>query len=326
MSALNPPVLVTGACGYIGGHLVRRLLAQGRHVRALVHRRAPEGLGRRVEVVHGDIRDPALAERAMSGVDTVLHLAACASAFRKNPADFWDINVVATCRLLEAAERLGVRRFVHVSTILALPPYQAADVGPAAQKLTPYEVTKMAAERCVQGAASRGLHVVTIRPTRVYGPGAATEANAVTRLIAQYLKGQFRLRLADGGVLANYVHADDVAAGILLAAERGTRGAQYLIGGTENVSLTGLLDTVADVAGVRRRTVPLPVPVAVGAGRIAEAWGRIAGRTPLTAGWVRTFLEDRRADIAPAREHLGYDPRPLRDGVAETVEWLRHAN
>lgn len=321
---MTAPVLVTGACGFIGGHLVERLLAQGRTVRALVHRRAPEVWADRVEIVYGDIRDERVIGAAVAGAGTVLHLAACACAWRRDPRDFWEVNVAATMRLLEAAQRQDVRGFVHVSTILAAPPHRPARVGRAAQRLTPYELTKMAAEDYVRTAAAHGLHAVIVRPTRVYGPGAATEANAVTRLIAQYLAGRFRFRLADGGVLANYVHAGDVAQGILLAAEHGASGAEYVVGGGENVPLTGLLATVDDVAGLHRRTVPLPGSLAIGVGHAAELWGRLGGRVPVTAGFVRTFLEDRRADITPARTRLGYAPRSLRDGVAETVAWIRH--
>lgn len=321
---MSGPTLVTGACGFIGGHLVRQLLDAGHSVRALV--RHPEqlapDLGARLDLVRGDVRDVAAVGVAVAGAEVVLHLAACASAWRRDPREFWRVNVQGTGRVLRAAARHGVRRFVHVSTILALPPHRSARVGGAAARLTPYEETKMAAERLVQEAAARGLHAVTVRPTRVYGPGPRTEANAVTRLIALYLAGRFRVRLADGGALANYVHAADVATAIRLAASRGPRGARYVIGGLENVSLSALLALVGEISGVRRGTVALPARLGLAIGRAAEWWGALGGRPLLTAGWVRTFLEDRRADVWPAHHDLGYAPRSLREGLAETIAWI----
>jgi nucleoside-diphosphate-sugar epimerase len=321
------PVLVTGANGFIASYVVRRLLDRGDAVRVLVRRPAalPAPVRAAVTVVAGDLRSEATLRLATESCGAVLHLAACAKAWSADPAEFHDVNTVATTRLLAAARDAGVSRFVHGSTILATPPHRSADVPLDAARLTPYEVTKIAAESEVQEAVHRGLPAVIVRPTRVYGPGHLGDANAVTRIVHLYLQGRFRVRIADGGVLANYVHADDVAAGILLAAERGTPGAAYYLGGTENVAFVELLEHVARIGGVRRRVVAVPPAAALALGRAAEWWGALGGTAPVTAGWVRTFLEDRRVDITPTRTALGYAPRSLHDGLVETIAWLRAA-
>ncbi len=315
---------ITGATGFIGGYLVRQLLAQGARLRVLARRpeRLSPELRERVEVVPGDVRDRRALAALTEGAHTVLHLAACVRAWSRDPAEFRQVNVEAVEALLEAARRAGVGRIVHVSTVLAGPPYRAAPLDGAYRRLTPYEATKREGEERVDAYAAAGDEAVIVQPTRVYGPGPLDDANAATRVVALYLAGRFRLRLRDGDVLANYVHAADVAMGIRLAARRGRSGARYVLGGDENLSLRAFLALVDELTGGHRRVLTLPPALGLTVARAAEVWGRLGGTPPLTAGWVRVLLEDRRADIAVTRRDLGYRPRPLREGLQETVAWL----
>lgn len=315
--------VITGATGLIGRYVLRQGIDAGRRIRAVVRR--PEALGEpiryRIEIVRGDLRDRAVFPAALRGVHTVLHLAACARAWARDPAEFTSVNVDAVERLLEAAYAHGVERLVHVSTVLTRPPYRPAPVNGSARQLTLYEETKRAGERLVDSYVAAGGQAVVVHPTRVYGPGPETDANAVTKAIALYLNGRLRLRLADDDVVGNYVHAADVASGIWLAAQRGARGAHYILGG-ENAPFREVLRLVDEIAGTHRRVLALPHSLALAAAHAAEFWGRLGGRTPITPGWVRILLEDRRADVEPTRRELGYEPRPLRDGLAETIAWL----
>lgn len=316
--------LVTGATGFIGNYLVRRMLTEGTGIRVLV--RTPERLDAdvrsQVEIVRGDIRSTAAVERAVRGAHTILHLAAHARAWSRTPSDFTAVNVQGVERLLDAAAHEEVRRLVHVSTILTLPPYRTAPACGRHAAPTPYESSKLAGERLVEAYAAGGRHAVIVHPTRVFGPGPLTDANGVTKMIAFYLRGRFRLRIADGDVLANYVHAEDVAYGIMRAAESGRSGAHYVLGGEENVSLAALLALVGELAGIHHGVLALPPFAAFAVARAAELWGRLGGRPPLTPSWVRSFLEDRRVDITPTRQELGYAPRSLRQGLRETIAWL----
>lgn len=316
---MSHPVVVTGATGLIGTHLVGQLLAEGARVRVLV--RSPASLAEdwrgRVEVAVGDIRDPRAVERALSGARTVLHLAALARAWARDPSIFTETNVHAVRHLLEAARRHRVERLVHVSTALTLG-FGRRSPGAA----TPYERSKLAGERLVEAYARDGGHAVIVHPSRVFGPGPLNDANAVTRIIASYLRGRFRVRIADRGVRANYVHVSDVAHGIRLAAERGRSAGHYVLGGVENLSLVAFLNRVAALAGRRRWVMPLPACVALGAGAAGELWGRISGGTSLTRDWVRVFLRDQPLDIEPTRQELGYAPRTLEQGLQETLDWL----
>jgi farnesol dehydrogenase len=323
---MRETVLVTGATGFIGRYVLRRLLAErpAATIRVLVRR--PELLEpaarERVEVHVGDLCDGGAIERAVAGARRVLHLAALARAWDRKPSAFLDVNARAVARLLDACARWGTERLVHVSTVLAVPPNRPAPIGRRFLEPTPYERTKQEAERLVRSYVAAGGDAVIVRPTRVYGPGPLTDANGVTKLLSVYLRGRFRFRLADGDVLANYVHVDDVAAGILQAARSGQRGEAYFLGG-ENISLRGFLALASEISGVRRRLIALPAGPALAVAALAELWGRAGGTAFVTPGWVRIFLEDRAVDVEASRRAIGYAPRPLRNGLAETIAWLR---
>ena len=321
-------VLVTGGTGFIGAHVVRRLFAEGpaTRLRLLARRpeRVPRAIGSAVEVVAGDLLDRAAIRSAVTGVDTVLHLAALARAWAPDSSSFHATNVGALSMLIEEMNRAGVQRFVHVSTVMAGGPQgPGRGRGPNGSRVpSPYEVSKREGERLVLDHAASNHHAVIVRPTRVYGPGPLHDANGVTKMLHLYLQGRFRIRLDDNDVLGNYVHADDVARGVILAARRGARGAIYTLG-SENISLRGFLELASEVAGVRRVVVPIPAWAGLAIGGVAELAGLVGGTPVITRAWVRTFLEDWRVDIESARRDLGYDPRPLRAGLAETIAWLR---
>ena len=324
---MSKVTLVTGATGLIGKFVAEQLLSEGHAVRATVRQanRLDAELRKAVDVRIGDLRDDRFVAQSMDGVSDVIHLAACTKAWSRDSNEFHDVNIRAVETMLERASTDGLERFVHVSTILTYPPHTPAPVGGRAQRLTPYEATKKEGETIVERYAANGGHAVIVHPTRVYGPGPLNDANAVTRTVALYINGRFRTRLADRDVLGNYVHASDVARGILLAAERGRSGAHYLLGGGENVSFADFLLQVAAAAGVRPRwVVRLPVPIAMTVGRAALLLARLGGPALITPEWIRTLLEDRRADIGPAKHDLGYEPRSLEDGLKETIAWLRN--
>jgi farnesol dehydrogenase len=316
-------VLVTGATGFIGRYLVRQLLDAGDTVRVFVRR--PWALGEdidsHVEIVKGDLCDTDALEAAVGGADVVLHLAACARAWARDASEFTVANVAAVECILSAAEKHRVERLVHVSTALTRP--LTTGDGTIARDLTPYESTKLAGEKAVEDYARRGHHAVIVHPTRVYGPGPLNDANGVTRVVDLYMRGRFRVRIADGDVRANYVHVADVARGIVQACERGRPGAHYVLGGPSNVSMREFLDLVSRIAEVRRRVVAVPPAAALAVARLACAWAELGGSTSITPEWVRVFLADMPFDVGPTQRDLDYRPRQLETGLRETIAWLR---
>ncbi|MBI2402094.1 MAG: NAD-dependent epimerase/dehydratase family protein [Gemmatimonadetes bacterium] len=260
------------------------------------------------DVIWGDIRDPAAVTRLLQGADLVFHLAAHARAWAANPKDFEAINVEGTRNVASAALTAGVRRVVHVSTELV-----DGDE-------TLYQRSKRGAEQVVHQYLARGGDAVIVRPTRVYGPGPLTPANSVTRIIALYRRGLFRLRIADGGARANYVYVDDVVDGLLAAAERGARGAVYLLGG-ENLSLEELTTLIAEVTGRRHGLWPVPRAIARLVGAACELGGRLGIEPMITRQWVTILTADRPISSDAAVRELAYHPRSARDGIAATVAW-----
>jgi farnesol dehydrogenase len=316
--------LVTGATGFIGQHVVTQLLCETAQVRILARRpeMVDQQLARQVEVVRGDIRDAASVMRAMRGSECVLHLAGLARVWARDPGEFRSINVTGVGNVLRAAHAAGTARVVHVSTVLTLAPHRPARVRGVARRPTPYEESKQAGQALVEDYMAAGGDAVVVHPTRVYGPGPLNDANAVTRIIAMYLSGRLRLRLADGDAQANYVHVEDVAAGIVQAARLGIAGQNYVLGG-ENASLRDLLAMAGNFAGVHRWTIPVPVGPALAIAGALEWWGRIAGNPPITRSWVRVFLQDQRVDPQAACAALRLTPRPLSEGVREVVHFLQ---
>jgi farnesol dehydrogenase len=314
--------LVTGATGLIGRHLVTQLRRQGAAIRILA--RNPEQLDPEpwagVEVCRGDLCSPLRIAVAMSGVDTVIHLAALTRAWSRDPDEFIAVNVAGVRDLLAAAVATGVRRVVHVSTIMTHPSITGRRA--PSRRLTDYEATKLAGDRLVETAADRGLDTVMVHPTRVYGPGPLGPSNGVTRLIGLALRSPVVARLADRDALGNYVHAADVATGIRLAAERGSAGSRYILGG-ENLSIRALLAMVGELSGRQPLVVPIPVSLATAAARVAVTVGHLGLPVPATPDWVRVFLEDQSVDITPTRRDLGYAPRSAAVGIEETIRWLQ---
>jgi farnesol dehydrogenase len=301
-----------------------RLIARDAAVRVMVRDpdRLPPEIRPHVEIVRGELGDREAADRATAGATRVLHLAALATAGVRDTAAYHRLNAGAVQILLEAAARHGVARFVHVSSVAALPPVRPARARGLPRRPTEYGRSKTASEQAVARYMAAGNDAVIVRPTRVYGPGPWNDANGTTRLAAMYLKGQMRIRLRDGDVEANYVHVDDVARGIELAADRGRCGAAYMLGG-ENATLQHYFALIAEITGVRRVVVPVPPQVVLPVACLGAMWCRLGGHASVTPSWLNNFLEHRPVDIGPARADLGYDPLPLREGLRRTLAWLK---
>lgn len=314
-------ILVTGAGGFIGRRLVERLKGRA-PLRVLVRR--PVDFGPDVETVAGDVLDAAAVRRAMRDVGVVYHLAGLARAWARDAGEFHRVNVGGLDHVLRVAADTGGVRVIHTSTVLTLLPFNDAPVQGVRARPTPYEISKRAADQLVATWAADGLDVLTVHPTRVFGPGPLHDANGATKLMVSYLRGLVPVRLADGGVHGNYVHVDDVVEGMMLAGSRGRAGRRYTLGG-ENLTLSDFLGLVAEASGVRRRTLAVPVRLAALVGTTAELWGRVGGSPFITRGWIRTYLQDHAVGIEATSAELGYRPQPVAVGIQRTVEWLAAA-
>lgn len=316
------PVAVTGGTGFIGSHLVHRLIHHGARVRVLTRQPrscVPRPLRHRsVELVQGDVTDADAVDRLVSGTGTVYHLAGCAVAWVRDRREYGRVNVHGTRTVCRACEAQGVPTLVHVSTNLV----ECGD--DPSRIVTEYQRSKLHGEAAVRAYVERGRHAVIVRPSRVYGPGPLSESNAVTRIAHLYRRGLFRVRLADGGARGNYVYVADVVDGIVRAASRGSVGAAYTLGG-ENASVEELLMTLAAISGRGVRVVALPLAIARGIGRLAETAARFGMRPTITREWVSLLALDWPSSSEAAARALGYAPRGLREGMEITLRWLMDA-
>jgi dihydroflavonol-4-reductase len=310
--------LVTGATGFVGSHVARALLARGDEVRATVRasssREALAGLD--VEFVTAPLGDRAALRRALREVDRVFHVAGTTN-LRASPAELARVNVEGTRTVLEEALRAGVGRVVHTSSIGAVGPARpggAVDerhVFPPALDV-PYAVSKHLAETEALRVAARGLDVVIVCPAHVFGAGdlGPTSTGVVRRFLLRRIPAY-----VDGAI--NVVDVADVAAGHLLADERGVPGERYILG-TRNYTWDRLFAELARLSGVEPPPLAIPRDVALAAVAVA-ARGPLA--PPVTAEEIRGAAHWWTCRAGRARRELGWTSRPHEDTVEETVRW-----
>ncbi len=322
--------LVTGGSGFLGSAVVRALLARGVAVRALVRPTSPRDnladLG--CEVVIGDLTDAPSLRQAMAGVRYLFHVAADYRLWARDPSEILNANVEGTRNLAREALAAGVERIVYTSSVAALRVKGATDPVDETAALLPseaigaYKRSKTLAERVVEDMVRNdGLPAVIVSPTTPIGP-RDIRPTPTGRILLDAARGRIPA-FVDTGL--NFVHVDDVAAGHLLAFERGRIGERYILGG-ENLSLRDLLATVAGLSGRRSPRIRLPraplFPLAFG----AEAIARITGREPLlTLDALRMSRHRMFFTSDKAARELGYRSRPYQEGVRDALTWFRTA-
>jgi dihydroflavonol-4-reductase len=317
-------IVVTGAAGHVGANLVLALLAQGRAVRVLAHkdRRAFQGL--EVEVVPGDIRDLDSLLEALKDAEVVYHLAAYISLSRDEWALLEAINVGGTRNVVEACLRRGVRRLVHFSTIhtIAQP---TADVSVdesnslvESRNYPPYDRSKAAAESEVRRGIEKGLGAVIVSPTGIIGPNDYKPSHF----------GEALLRLANGGLPSlvsggfDWVDVRDVVWGAMRAEEKAPVGAKYILSG-HWVSMLELAKMVEQLTGVPAPGFVCPMWLARVGAPFVSSFDRLSGRRPLyTSVSLQALRDNRKISHHKATEELGYQPRPFKETLIDTLRWF----
>jgi dihydroflavonol-4-reductase len=284
---------VTGATGFVGGHVAAELRSGGAEVR-----------DERV-----DLLDRGGLERIMAGCDAVVHSAALYS-YDAPERDFQRINVEGTANVIEACRSKGVRRLVHTSTAGTCGPVPGreateTDSPPAWELGIPYKRTKLAAERLVIDAARDGLEAVVVNPTTPIGPGDS-KPTPTGRMIAGVARGRIRAYVA---TVLNVVDVRDVARGHALALERGQSGERYLLGGA-NLPLEELFGAIADLAGRPRPRLRIPYALA----RAVAAVG-LANKNEVSLARLPMYFSSKKA-----HDKLGYAPGPVASALADAVE------
>jgi nucleoside-diphosphate-sugar epimerase len=333
MSATREPCLVTGANGFVGSHVVERLVAQGERVRALVRATSDRRFldGESVETAVGDVGDASAAgeerlARATEGCRAVYHVAGVVRA--RSQEEYDRVNAAGAARIARAAARAGVRRFVLVSSQAAAGPNTGAaprDEAEPERPVTAYGRSKLAGERLVAEAARGGsLEVVVVRPPAVYGP----RDRAFLMLFRLVSRGLLLLYPGADTQEVSLIHVRDLAAGLALAGERAPAGAIYYLTDGGRATSAALGDTIARALGKRPLRIVLPTGVGMAAAWASETFGRLSGRpVTLTRERLRQWSAPRwTVSDARARREIGYAPQvDLESGMSETALWYREA-
>ncbi len=321
-------VLITGASGFVGSAVLRHLVRAGHRVRALVRpdsdRRNLDGVP--VEIAVGDLRDRASLERAAAGCSGLFHVAADYRLWTPKPDSLYQTNVSGTRELMLAAAAAGVGRIVYTSSVATLgltaDGTPADETAPAAidDMIGHYKRSKFLAEaEVLKLAEDEGLPVVIVNPSTPVGP-RDIKPTPTGRMIVEAAAGRMPA-FVDTGL--NLVHVDDVAAGHLLAYERGAVGERYILGG-DNMTLREILRDIAAITGRRPPRVRLPHGLVVPIAYVAEAWARLGGGEPfVTVDGVRMARKLMFFSSQKARDALGFRPRPAAEALRDAVEWYR---
>lgn len=317
---------VTGATGFIGMNLAEVLRGAGWQVTALARPGArTEPLARLgVSVAEGDVTDRASLARAIPrDVDCVFHVAASTSMWSRNAAELERVNVGGTRNVVEAALERGARRLVHTSSVAAygFHPGRIAEDTPqlGADSWIGYFRTKALAEREVRAGLERGLDAVILNPVHVLG---RHDRGNWSRLVVMTAQGRLPGIPPGSG---SFCHGAEVARAHLAAAERGRRGANYLLGGVDATFLD-LVRTIGEVVGRRVPARVAPAALLRAVGRASQRWSYVSRREPeMTPEGVAVACAHIHADSSLAASELGYCAVPLRTIVEDCVAWLRTA-
>jgi farnesol dehydrogenase len=321
-------VLLTGATGFLGRAVARRLAARGHALRVLARPTSRlEGLPEGFEVAAGDVTDPLSLSAAAEGCGAIVHMAALVKIWVPDPGRFEAVNVGGIEHAIAAA-RAASARLLYTSSFMALGPSGAGRLDgdrphPGPPFRNAYERTKALADARARAAAAGGQDVVIVYPGVIYGPGDMTDGNIVARMVADHLNGRLPGLVGPADRRWSYAFVEDVAEGHALALERGKAGDRLVLGG-ENATLGQLFALVQEIAGAPPPRLRIPYGVASVLGRAQWLWAEATGHPPqLTHGEVGVFREEWACDSARAGRELGYEWRPLAEGLRETVRWLR---
>ncbi len=327
---MRDTAFVTGASGFVGSAVLRKLLELGFSVRALVRPGSPRAhlpsLG--AQFIEGDLCDPASIRAGMKGARYVFHVAADYRLWAPDPSRVYATNLDGTRLIMEEALRLRVERVVYTSSVAALA--LRADGAPADESraareqdaVGAYKRSKIAAERLVLDmVAQRGLPAVVVNPSTPIGM-RDVRPTPTGRIIVEAACGRIPA-FVDTGL--NLVHVDDVAQGHLAALRQGRIGERYILGG-QNVAFSHMLADIADLVGRRSPQLRLPWYATLPVAYAAEAVAYLTGREPL-ATVAGVHLSKRRMyfDAGKAERELGLCARPYREGLQDALRWFYDA-
>ena len=324
------PILVTGATGFVGAAVLRALAGRGERVRVLARPTSPRRNldGVACEIVEGDMTDAAAMTRAMQGVRFLYHVAADYRLWARDTGEIRRANLAGAEAVMKAALAAGVEKVVYTSSVATL---RAADAATVVDETAPlaepeavgaYKQSKVAAERLVERmVAGEGLPAVIVNPSTPIGP-RDIKPTPTGRMVLEAAQGKIPA-FVDTGL--NLVHVDDVAAGHLMALEKGRIGERYVLGG-QDMSLKSMLADIAQLTGRKAPTIALPRAPLYPLAYVAEGIAQVTGKEPmLTRDALKMASHHMFFSSAKAERELGYTARPHVEALADAIAWFRAA-
>jgi dihydroflavonol-4-reductase len=318
-------LFLTGATGFVGAHVAREAAAQGATLRCLARPTSnlshlPSG----VDVVLGDLREPANFAAALEGCDALIHVAADYRLWVPDPAEMYRANVDGTRELLRLAREAGVPRVVYTSSVATMGFHGYAIVDEEtpvseADMIGHYKRSKWLAEQAALEAASAGQNVIVLNPTTPIG-SMDTKPTPTGRIVVDFLNKNFPAYVDTG---LNLVDVGEIARMHLVALERGTPGERYILGG-ENLTLKQILDRLAAITGLPSPSTKVPHAVAMAFAFFDETiTGKLRGKEPrATVEAVRMGRKRMFANSAKAERELGLRVMPVDAALRSAVEWF----
>ncbi len=320
---------MTGATGFLGSAILRRLTLEDADVKVLIRQNSNRSnlKGQNAEICFGDLLDIKSLEKAVRGCNILIHTAADYRIWAQNPDEIIESNVQGTKNIMAVAGSAGVSKIIYTSSVAALgssrTPGGTTEDTPSSieEKIGTYKKSKFLAEMDVlEMHKNDGLPVIIVNPSAPIGP-RDIKPTPTGQLVVRAASGKIPVYVDSG---LNVVHVDDVADGHLLAMQRGKEGERYILGG-ENLTLLQILTIIADITGQKPPNVKIPHELALSIAYVSELWARyISHNEPFaTIDSVKMAKKPMFYNSHKAITELGYKTRPIKQAFVESINWYK---
>jgi len=325
-------IFLTGATGYVGAHLVNRLVKEGHHLHLLVRslEKNPQLNSKHLTVFEGNIFQKEAIKKAMIGCDCIFHLAACTSIWLKNEEDYFNINVNGTNNILDLAYELKIKKTVITSTAGVYGPSIDGEVNENTKReigyFNNYEKSKAISEEHIKRyVLEKNMDIVIVNPTRIYGPFLQGDSFSFTLLIEKYISGNWKFIPGDGEKIGNYIFIDDVIEGHVQAMNVGTKGESYLLAGI-NCTYNEFFNQLKKASNLDYKLFYTPIWIQLIYGYIQLFKAVVFKINPsVVPKWIKRGNYNWEVSSKKMNEKLNVKTTSLDEGMKKTISWLNRS-